>query len=199
MSKTTREEILKKATSLFLKNGYEQTSLTDIANAVGLQKPSLYSRFKSKEGIFRKVVEYYLVNMQKPDKKFGTTTDKSMKEFIEYYLSRVDVCMRTYDKDIYIDAFANRCFSFILELGRFDPQYAFIIPNVNAEEITMWTSVIDQAKEKGEVKKEIDSKQVAASLRYSFLGLCYSCAIGGKVTVEQLRSLLFGIYDTIKV
>ncbi|MFA6779344.1 MAG: TetR/AcrR family transcriptional regulator, partial [Paludibacteraceae bacterium] len=100
MSKTTREEILKKATSLFLKNGYEQTSLTDIANAVGLQKPSLYSRFKSKEDIFRKVVEYYLVNMQKPDKKFGTTTDKSMKEFIEYYLSRVDVCMRTYDKDI---------------------------------------------------------------------------------------------------
>ncbi|MCG8570149.1 MAG: TetR/AcrR family transcriptional regulator [Spirochaetes bacterium] len=48
----TKQVIIKKAIHLFSKNGYEGTSMRDIAASVGIKKASLYSHFKGKEEIF---------------------------------------------------------------------------------------------------------------------------------------------------
>ncbi|MBR6089678.1 MAG: helix-turn-helix transcriptional regulator, partial [Anaerolineaceae bacterium] len=41
----TREEILEAALDLFAVNGYEATSISQLADAVGIRKASLYSHF----------------------------------------------------------------------------------------------------------------------------------------------------------
>lgn len=46
-----RCQIVKKAAGLFDRNGYHNTSMDDLAAAVGLRKPSLYHYFESKEEI----------------------------------------------------------------------------------------------------------------------------------------------------
>ncbi len=46
-----REEIMKRAAQLFEKNGYSQTSVGDIAQDVGMSKPTIYHYFHSKEEI----------------------------------------------------------------------------------------------------------------------------------------------------
>jgi len=46
-----RRQVIRKAAALFDKNGYHNTSMDDIAAAVGLRKPSLYHYFESKEEI----------------------------------------------------------------------------------------------------------------------------------------------------
>ena len=46
-----RLEIVDRAAALFDKHGYHQTSMEDIAAAVGIRKPSLYHYFSSKEEI----------------------------------------------------------------------------------------------------------------------------------------------------
>lgn len=46
-----KEEILDAALELFATNGYEATSISQIANAVGIQKASLYFHFQSKQDI----------------------------------------------------------------------------------------------------------------------------------------------------
>jgi AcrR family transcriptional regulator len=50
-STSARERILREATRLFARNGYEGTSLRMLADAVGMQKGSLVYHFESKEGI----------------------------------------------------------------------------------------------------------------------------------------------------
>jgi len=50
-------DILTKAARLFDEQGYGQTSLQDIADAVGIARPSLYHYFTSKEGILSTLVE----------------------------------------------------------------------------------------------------------------------------------------------
>ena len=56
----TRNEILEVALDLFSVNGYEATSISQIADAVGIRKASLYSHFGSKEDILDSVVEMVL-------------------------------------------------------------------------------------------------------------------------------------------
>ena len=56
----TRDEILDVALDLFSVNGYEATSISQIADAVGIRKASLYSHFASKQDILDNVVDSVL-------------------------------------------------------------------------------------------------------------------------------------------
>ncbi len=61
MEKTsTREMILEVSLNLFSVNGYEATSISQIADAVGIRKASLYSHFANKQAILDGVVHYVL-------------------------------------------------------------------------------------------------------------------------------------------
>ena len=44
---------------LFWKQGFEGTSLSDLTEAMGINRPSLYAAFGNKEELFKKVVERY--------------------------------------------------------------------------------------------------------------------------------------------
>ena len=57
---STREQILEAALNLFSVNGYEATSISQLADAVGIRKASLYSRFANKQDILDTVVETVL-------------------------------------------------------------------------------------------------------------------------------------------
>lgn len=54
-----RAEALGQAMRLFWRNTYEGTSLTELTEAMGINPPSLYAAFGSKEELFREAVAYY--------------------------------------------------------------------------------------------------------------------------------------------
>ena len=54
------ETALDRAMDVFWKRGYEAASLPELTAAMGINKPSLYAAFGSKEQLFRKAVERYL-------------------------------------------------------------------------------------------------------------------------------------------
>ena len=55
--KQTVEKILSTSTALFAEKGYDNTSMQDIVNALGMSKGAIFHHFKSKEDVFHAVME----------------------------------------------------------------------------------------------------------------------------------------------
>ncbi len=62
-SRDTRSQLRELALQLFAEQGYEQTSLREIAEKLGVTKAALYYYFKSKEDIVRSLVEDYYTGL----------------------------------------------------------------------------------------------------------------------------------------
>lgn len=55
------DEALDQALQVFWRKGYEGASLTDLTEAMGINRPSLYAAFGNKEELFRKALDRYAV------------------------------------------------------------------------------------------------------------------------------------------
>jgi AcrR family transcriptional regulator len=53
------EKALDQALEVFWKKGYEGTSLSDLTEAMGINRPSLYAAFGNKESLFRRALDRY--------------------------------------------------------------------------------------------------------------------------------------------
>jgi AcrR family transcriptional regulator len=53
------EVALEKALNVFWRKGYDGTSLSDLTEAMGINKPSLYAAYGNKEQLFLKAIELY--------------------------------------------------------------------------------------------------------------------------------------------
>ena len=79
----TKQEILEASLDLFSVQGFEATSISQIAGAVGIRKASLYSHFESKQAILDALVKDVLDHYEAPSifaranwDKFADTEDK---------------------------------------------------------------------------------------------------------------------------
>ncbi len=76
--KTNREEIIETALKVFRQNGYYNTSMSDLAQACGLQKGSFYHYFDSKEKMMSAVLDSILTQLN--DQVFPIAFDQSLPE-----------------------------------------------------------------------------------------------------------------------
>jgi AcrR family transcriptional regulator len=53
------DEALDRAMIVFWRQGYDGTSMTDLTDAMGISRPSLYAAFGNKEELFRRALERY--------------------------------------------------------------------------------------------------------------------------------------------
>jgi AcrR family transcriptional regulator len=65
-TKARREAIISEATKLFCQNGFERTSMSEIAKQLGGSKTTLYNYFSSKEALFEAVIENIAVEHLDP-------------------------------------------------------------------------------------------------------------------------------------
>ena len=75
-AEATRQRILDTATKLFLSEGYSNTSLEHVAQEAKVTKPTVYSHFKSKHGLFDAVIQRHAESrIAEVSKLFAPTDD----------------------------------------------------------------------------------------------------------------------------
>ena len=93
---STKDKILDAALSLFAENGYDGTSVEQIASIVGIKAPSLYKHYKGKEDILNALIDYAEVRYEE---MFGSERNagkvpESQEEFIRVTMERISFTMR---------------------------------------------------------------------------------------------------------
>lgn len=86
----TREEIAESAAQVFRQKGYHGASMNDIAEAVHLQKASLYHHFTSKQEILLEILDkalQLLLERISPLAEQGIPPDKKLRSMIREYLT----------------------------------------------------------------------------------------------------------------
>ncbi|MGV0643161.1 TetR/AcrR family transcriptional regulator [Mycolicibacterium sp. XJ2546] len=68
-----RTETLERAMEVFWQRGYEGASMSDLTAAMGINSPSLYAAFGSKEELFREAVAHY-------DETLGATAAAELRD-----------------------------------------------------------------------------------------------------------------------
>jgi AcrR family transcriptional regulator len=80
------EEALDRSLLLFWEKGFQNTSLDEIAEAVGVKKPSLYAAFGDKETLFRKVLQRYSSKLSEPVQALDRYSN--IREAIDAFIER---------------------------------------------------------------------------------------------------------------
>ena len=93
---STKEKILEAALALFAENGYDGTSVEQIAIIVGIKAPSLYKHYKGKEDILNALIDSAEVRYEE---MFGSERNigkvpRSPEEFIMMTMERISFTMR---------------------------------------------------------------------------------------------------------
>ena len=178
---TTRDRILNKALTLFAENGYDGTSVEEIAEKVGIKAPSLYNHFKGKEDILNALIDMAETRYEEffgSDKHFGNLPENK-EEFIQTALQKIsftmnDPMIRKMRKFLVREQFRNERFAKITtkhQLNGIQEMYTKIIegmmnkglfkedePELLATEVTapvaLWIAKADRQPQCGQESME---------------------------------------------
>lgn len=83
------EAALTAAMNVFWQKGYVATSLSDLTQSMGINKPSMYSFFGNKEALFIKATQCYIDNKMQPHIKHLFEKDLSFKQRLKNHMMSV--------------------------------------------------------------------------------------------------------------
>ena len=84
-----KQVALDAAMNVFWLNGYTGTSLSDLTDAMGINKPSLYSAFGNKQALFISALEHYVSKHGTPHVDELHTPNRSLRSRLRAYLNSV--------------------------------------------------------------------------------------------------------------
>ena len=85
-----KEEALEKAMFLFWENGYLGTSIAELTQTLGINKPSLYAAFGNKEQLFMSSLDFYMREYGNPHlDKLSYPEDLPFKDRLENFMQSI--------------------------------------------------------------------------------------------------------------
>ena len=86
------DQALDRAMRVFWLKGYEGASLSDLTGAMGINKPSLYARFKDKRGLFLAAIERYNTTVGAPNLQ-KVLDGSTVRETINGYFAAINASL----------------------------------------------------------------------------------------------------------
>ncbi len=166
-----KEEALDKAMTVFWRQGYEGASMADLTKAMGINPPSLYGCFDSKEGLFKAVLERY--DQRREKFMAGVLAAPSAVEVAHAYLMGVaEFAADTSGRN------PPGCLMVQGGLSCGDTAIPDTLARHRAEKETMLRARFQEARKSGDLPKTCDPAALARYLMVMANGICVQASAG---------------------
>jgi len=165
---------------VFWRQGYEGASLSDLTKAMGINPPSLYACFGSKEGLFRAVLERYDQRREMfMSEVLGAPTAAAVAE--AYLMGVAAFTSDTSGRN------PPGCLMVQGGLSCGEKDIPEMLARHRAEKEAMLRTRFEQAKKSGDLSKTSDPAALARYLMVMANGICVQAAAGA--TLKELREV----------
>ena len=172
------EQALDAATETFWEKGYEATSLTDLMEAMGLQKGSIYKAFGSKHSLFLESLKHYLASMRQVMTESMQSAQSPRERLLMFISTSQDLGCS--------DGNRRGCFALnsLVEMAAHDKAVQKMISHHHETVVDTLASIVDEGKEQGVFRRDIGTKDLALYVSVAAAGLvCMT-----KASIPQVQS-----------
>ncbi|WP_152657039.1 TetR/AcrR family transcriptional regulator [Oceanobacillus sp. CFH 90083] len=185
----TKEKILLEGMELFATLGYNGTSMTKIADRVGLQKSSLYAHYNSKEELFfdvtTKIASDYVHFVKSTFENEGQTTEEKLHLSFQAHVKD----LANHDSSI---EFYNR-FSSYPPKG-FENKVLALLRESEEQARAVFKEEITKAQETGAVTEEVSPEEAARAFYGLLDGLSYETSYYGMDIIEKHGESMWKVF-----
>ena len=184
--KAEPEVALTAAMNAFWTKGYEATSMSDLTEATGLHKASLYQTFGDKHQLFVSALKLYFTKTAKAQKDSRNGEENPIKAIKASVDSTIDQCAQ-----------GKGCLAVnsLIEVAPFDSEIDRILKQFRQRLDKHLASLVDEAKKKKLVAKSIDTKEAVRLISVFLHGLSANMASG--MSANKARGLLYDQLDLV--
>jgi AcrR family transcriptional regulator len=193
-----RETIITKALALFSEKGYEGVSVSELTEASGITKPTLYYYFGSKEGVFEVVSQFYYNQLNTI-----ITENIEYKPNVEEYSEDIYPTLTRVTNAYFTFAKANEAFYRITLANWSMPRSSTIFKVVEKYHFKQVEIIDGMFKKMAAVHGNLKGKSKTLAWSYigtinSYISLYYSGITGqvlsDKTAKELVHQFMHGIY-----
>ncbi len=183
------EQALSNAMSAFWDHGYEATSVSDLMDAMNLQKGSIYKAFGDKHGLYIASLKHYLDQAYQSDRDALEDADDSKEAIKNWLLNDVVPCCK--------QSFKRGCLMInaISELSYKDKD----VEKITKEHLNKLTMLLKDVIQQGQAKKhfrtDINAREIANLIVVNLIGMitltkCNTSQSEHKKNISNLLTLL---------
>ncbi len=188
----TKQNIVKTALELFLQNGYEKTSMNDIARKVGITKPAIYHHFKNKDELIHEVLSIFFREMGEWSKsRFGSC--KTLKELLRAFFQSLKSFREVADVLLGKKEESTQ-YSFLelfLAASRKDPSIQKRIESGFLQSRRFLKEQLVNAQKRGEIRKDIDCEIYAFQIHALIEGTGLISYLDKSIDIETIGEQMF--------
>jgi len=188
----TKENITRTALKLFLRNGYEKTSLNQIAREVGITKPAIYHHFKNKDELIHEVLSLFFEEMGKWSRsRFGSC--KTLKELLQAFFQSLKSFKEVADVLLGKEE-ESTPYSFLellLAASKKEPTIQKRIEDGFLQSREFLKEKLLEAQKKGEIRKDIDCEIYAFQIHAIIEGTGLISYLDKSINIETIGEQMF--------
>ena len=152
--KYTKEKILEEAFKLFLHKGYSEVSISVVQEELGIGRATLYYYFKSKEDLFKTVIDHYIIKYMESSLQIepDATVADMIESRIRLIIAQRDILLQSNNPNL---TFFNLTSIKFIALLKYE-DYRKKLEVFRNKTIELWKMAINNSIRNKEIKEDVN-------------------------------------------
>lgn len=193
----SRDKIIEETFKLLLKYPADKITVPILEEATGLTRGSLFYYFEDKEDLFRETMKYYSLAIRSAQFRVDPKVCGSFREYIDFSMAKIQKMLDTarasgieHPERTYL-AFLFRA---VTDYEGFDK---IVLTNIENERKEI-AGMLSIARERGEIRQDVDVDMAARQFRYIYVGMITESAAEKGIDLSSLKKLYLDYYNYLK-